>query len=491
MYDSLGADMWAVLPMVIVTLAGLIVIVVDCFNNDSKLVPLLALAGVIVAGVVELMRMDSSGFAFMETVRVGGISSYINIILLISAGMSIALSIPYLEHIKHNFGEVHGLILFATLGAMVLGSANSMVVVFVGLETMSICLYILAGLVRDELGSIESALKYFLLGAFSTGFFLYGIALLYGATGTMSLPGMSAVLAENGYSMMFWLGLALLLVGFFFKVAAVPFHMWTPDVYQGAPTTLTGFMATASKAAAFASLLVILWHLFPVQSPGLSALLSIVAVLTMVVGNFLAIKQDNVKRMLAYSSVAHAGYILVGLVAGNAAGYSGTLFYLLVYTLMNLGAFGVMAILEWDEQLGRVQTLDSLSGVGMKRPILGVCMAFFMFSLTGFPPFAGFIGKLRVFMPAIDAGFLWLAIVGFLASVVSAYYYLRVLVYMWMKSPEDSPEGSMLDKIGINLPLISAIVLIICAASQIGLSIFPAPAIEMIDSFFLSSVTGP
>ncbi len=491
MYDSLGADVLSIYPMLIVGLMGIIVIVIDCFNNDSKLIPFLAIAALLTAGVVEFAHMGSTGFSFMNTVRVGGIASYINIVLIISAGISIALSVPYLEQIKHNYGEVYALILFATLGAMVLASANNMIVVFVGLETMSICLYILAGLVRDELGSVESALKYFLLGAFSTGFFLYGIALIYGATGTMSLPGIAAALLANGYSMMFWLGLALLLVGFFFKVAAVPFHMWTPDVYQGAPTTLTGFMATASKAAAFASLLIILWHLFPAQNLAVSNLLAVVAVITMVVGNFLAIKQDNVKRMLAYSSVAHAGYILVGLVSGNAEGYSGVLFYLLIYTLMNLGAFGVMAILEWDEQLGRVQTLNSLAGVGIRRPFLGVCMAFFMFSLTGFPPFAGFIGKLRVFMPAIESGFLWLAIIGFLASVVSAYYYLRVLVYMFMKSPNEEADQRSFAKVGATLPLISAVVLGICAASQLGLSIFPAPAIEMIDSFFLTQVTLP
>jgi NADH-quinone oxidoreductase subunit N len=221
------------------------------------------------------------------------------------------------------------------------------------------------------------------------------------------------------------------MIGFFFKVSAAPFHMWTPDVYQGAPTTLTGFMSTTSKTAAFSALILVLFFALPVERWTL--VFAVIAVITMIVGNIVALAQANVKRMLAYSSIAHAGYVLVGLAAGTTEAYAGALYYLLVYTLMNVGAFGVMALVEWDGKAGQEQTLDSLSGVGLRRPVLGVTMGFFMFSLTGFPPLGGFLGKYAIFAPAIDAGLTWLVIIAVLASAISAYYYLRVLYVFFMR----------------------------------------------------------
>ena len=479
-YASLPADLLASAPMVLLAILGLAAVVIDSFSNDNPWVPRLAGIGLGLAFVWELTRIaDPAGTAFYGMIRTGGYASFVNMIILLGAGLSVELCGPYLSRIKHNYGEVYAIVLFATVGMMLLGTANNLVAVFVGLETMSISLYILTGLVRDDEGAIESALKYFLLGAFATGFFLYGMALIYGATGSFDLMEIGAAVATNGTSVLFWAGVGLLLVGFFFKVSAVPFHMWTPDVYQGAPTSITGFMSTASKTAGFASLILVLYTAVP--AAGVTQVLAVVALITMVLGNILAIAQTNVKRMLAYSSVAHAGYVLVGLAAGTQAGYSGALYYMLIYTLMNIGAFGVIALLEWDNKSGREQTLDSLAGVGHRKPLLGWTMVVFMFSLAGFPPFGGFMGKVAVFGPAIDSGLIWLAICGVLASAISAYYYLRVLVVFFMKT-EDEVRVPVATN-AFPVPMSSAVVLIACAAALVVLGVYPQ-LLELTESYF-------
>lgn len=469
-YDLLGADLFAAKSLVLLTLVGLVAVVVDAFSNDHPSLPWLA--GISLAASIGMEAVTITGpseTAFWGMLRVGGYAGWLNVVILISALLTVILSAPYLRRIRHNYGEVHAIVLFTTVGMMVLASANNLVTVFVGLETMSVCLYILTGLVRDDEGAIESALKYFLLGAFATGFFLYGIALLYGATGTMYLPELAAHVATNGTSVLFVAGSALLLIGFLFKVSAVPFHMWTPDVYQGAPTTLTGFMSTAGKAAAFGSLILVLFLAMPDQ--GWTQALAVIALLTMVLGNLVAMAQSNVKRMLAYSSIAHAGYILVGLASGSVDGYSGALFYLLVYSVMNIGAFGVLSALEWDGVGGREQTLDSLAGVGYRRPLLGWTMAFFMFSLAGFPPLGGFLGKYAVFAPAIESGLTWLVIIGVLTSAVSAYYYLRVLVVFFMKTADEVRVP--VSDAEFPIPRSTAAVLIACAIALIVLGVTP------------------
>lgn len=478
----LAADLWALMPMVLVTVAGLAMVVVDAIWNDSPVIPVVGAAGLLAGILWELGNLGQTGTAFSEMVLYGGFASYVNIVVLLSALLSIVLSVPYLRRIRHDYGEVYALIVFAAVGMMVLASANSLVTVFVGLETMSIPLYILTGLVRENAAANESALKYFLLGAFATGFFLYGIALIYGATGTLYLDQIAAGLEEQGRYLFFWAGVALLLVGFLFKVSAVPFHMWSPDAYQGAPTTLTGFMATGSKAAAFASLVLVLYHALSVQNAPWHLALAVIAVITMVLGNVVALAQDNVKRLLAYSAVAHAGYVLVGLSAGNATGYSGALFYLLVYTLMNVGAFGVMAILEWDGEQGREQTLQSLAGIGYRKPLLGVVMGICMFSLIGFPPLGGFIGKWKVFAAAIEAEMTWLALVGVITSVVSAGYYLRVLVYFWMRPEEEQPEE--VQGRSFPVPTSSAFVLTFCAVGLVILGVLPSTVLDLTSAFF-------
>ena len=473
-YDTIWADLGGGFSLILLAVVGTVMIVWDAFKNDDPLLPWIGTAALAVALVWEVFHLGSTPTtAFYDLIRVGGFASFINIVILISGLFSIVLSVPYLREIKHGYGEVYALILFATAGMILLATANNLVTIFVGLETMSVALYILTGLVREDDGAIESALKYFLLGAFSTGFFLYGIALLYGATGTMYLPEMADGLAASDAQVMFWAGVALFLIGFLFKVSAVPFHMWTPDVYQGAPTTLTGYMSTASKAAAFASLILVLFYALEglPEEERWGLVLAVVALVTMVLGNILALAQDNVKRMLAYSSIAHAGYILVGLAAGTNDGYAGALYYLLVYVLMNIGAFGVMALLEWDGKEGRLQTIDSLAGIGFRKPVLGVTMGVFMFSLTGFPPFGGFFGKVAVFAPAIDAGLTWLAIIGVLASVLSAYYYLRVLFVFWMRAPEEQAQD--VQQAGFPVPRASAAVIVVCAALLIVIGFIP------------------
>ena len=483
MYDSLLSDLGALLPTVIVATVGVVVVVYDAFRNDAPEIPWIATAGLAVAFVLELFALDNPATAFAGQLYTGGFSAYVNAVILLGAIGSVILSVPYLERVGHNYGEVHALILFATCGMMVLASSGSLVSIFVGLETMSICLYVLTGLIRGGVRANESALKYFLLGAFSTGFFLYGIALMYGATGTMLLAAMPAAIVETGRYGFLYGGIGLLLIGFFFKVSAVPFHMWTPDVYQGAPTTITGFMSTTSKASAFAALILVLSVAVPAAIANWQLAIAIVAAVTMILGNVLALSQTNVKRMLAYSSIAHAGYVLTGIAAGSVAGYSGALYYLLAYTLMNLGAFGVIAALEWDAEQGAEQTLDSLSGVGYRKPVLGVTMGVFMFALTGFPPLAGFIGKYQVFAAAVETNdLLWLAVVGVIASIISAFYYLRVLVAFWMSSDEHSPVAAREALFPVSN--LTAIVLVLCAVALLYFGVLPGDVLEVTQRFF-------
>lgn len=472
-YDTLLTDLAGGFSLILLAVVGAALILWDAFRNDDPALPWVALVAMAIALCWEVLHLEEQATtAFYDLIRVNGFASYINIVILLSGIGSIVLLVPYLGQIGRQVGEVYALILFATSGMLLLATANNLVTIFVGLETMSITLYILTGLVRDNEGAVESALKYFLLGAFATGFFLYGIALLYGATGTMYLPELAAGLAaRDDMQMLFWAGVALFLIGFLFKVSAAPFHMWTPDVYQGAPTPLTGYMSTASKAAAFASLILVLYYGLSGLDTRWTMVLALVALVTMVLGNLLALSQDNVKRMLAYSSIAHAGYILVALAAGTRDGYAGALYYLLIYVVMNVGAFGVMGLLEWDGKQGQEQTIDSLSGIGYRRPLLGIVMGVFMFSLTGFPPLGGFFGKVAVFAPAVDAGLTWLVIIGVLSSALSGYYYLRVLYVFWMRSPS---EGVQDVKGGaFPVPQTSSGVLVVCATVLVVIGFIP------------------
>lgn len=430
-------DLNAFLPGVIVGIAGLIGILIDSYKDDHDAIYGLSVFSLLAGLVLSIMDMfGPTGEAFSGMIIYGGVAAFGNTIVLFGSLFCVLISREYLSAIGHEFGEVYAMMLFATTGMLGLASANNLIMIFIGIETMSICLYVLAGLIKERKTGAEASLKYFLLGAFSTGFLLYGMALLYGATGTLYLPEIAEA-ASSG--LLFIAGGALLLTGFFFKVSVVPFHMWTPDVYQGTPTTITAYMATASKSAAFVALILVLSKMIPADTADWAGVIEVIAILTMILGNIIALVQDNIKRMLAYSSIAHAGYLLVGLAAGTPEGYSAVLFYLLAYTIMNIGAFGVVAYYERQQGLDFTD-VNNYAGLGFKRPIMGVMLSFFLFSLAGIPPFVGFIGKYMVFAAAIDAGFIALAIIGVLASAASVYYYLRPMVYMYFwEAQKDVP----------------------------------------------------
>lgn len=425
-------DLNAFLPGIIVGFAGLIALLIDAYKDDHDGIYGLTVVALATGLILSVMDMFGPvGEAFSGMITYGGVSAFGSMVVLFGAFFCVLISREYLKAIEHDFGEVYAMILFATSGMLALASANNLVMIFVGIETMSISLYVLAGLIKERKTGAEAALKYFLLGAFSTGFLLYGMALLYGATGSLSIPEIASA-ADS--SLLFIAGAGLLLIGFFFKISAVPFHMWTPDVYQGTPTTITAYMATASKSAAFVALIVIVSKMIPAETADWSNVLKVIAIITMILGNIVALVQDNMKRMLAYSSIAHAGYLLVGLAAGTPEGYSAVLFYLLAYSIMNIGAFGIVAYYERQQGLDFTD-INNYAGLGFKRPAMGVMLSLFLFSLAGIPPLVGFFGKYLVFAAAINAGMIGLAVIGVLASAASAYYYLRPMVYMYFREP--------------------------------------------------------
>lgn len=424
-------DLMAFLPGIIVAITGLIALMLDAFKQKADVSYAVSIGGIVAALAVAIFALFGTyGEAFSGMIAYGGVAAFGSAIVLLGALFSVVISRDYLSDHGLHTGDVYAMMLFATVGMLALATANDLISFFLGLETMSICLYVMAGLMKNEKTGAEAALKYFLLGAFATGFLLYGIALIYGATGHTNF-GEIASAAEP--SLLFFGGSALLLVGIFFKLGAVPFHMWTPDVYEATPTPLTGFMATAAKSATFVAFILILTRMLPdTESGDWTNVIQLISIFTMIIGNLIALVQDNVKRMLAYSSIAHAGYLLVGLAAGTAAGYSGVLYYLFAYTLMNVGAFGVIAYYERNHGLD-FTSIESYSGLGFKVPAMGVMLSIFLFSLAGIPPFVGFIGKYYVFAAAVNAGLVPLAIIGVLASAASVYYYLRVMVYLYFK----------------------------------------------------------
>jgi NADH-quinone oxidoreductase subunit N len=352
---------------------------------------------------------------------------------------------------------------------MLMGAATDLIIIFLALEILSIPLYVLTGLNRTRLESGEAALKYFLLGAFASGFFLYGIALTYGATGTTNLAGIVGFLGNVSAGPYLYIALGLLLVGLAFKVALVPFHMWVPDVYQGAPTSVAAFMSVGAKAAGFAALARVLLYAFPTLASSWAVPLAALAVLSMTLGNLAAIAQSDIKRMLAYSSIAHAGYILVGVVAANEAGAAGILFYLLAYALMNVGAFATAIVVGKRREPG--VGIADYAGLASRCPSLAAAMAIFMLSLAGVPPLAGFMGKFYLFSAAVQAGLTWLAIVGVLNSVLSAFFYLRVIVVMYMREAEEPKPLSL------SWPLSVAVAL--AALGVVALGLWPSPLLDM------------
>ncbi len=443
------SDLYTILPTLLLVAWACLLLLVDLFipKGRKSWTALLAAVGLAGALGITLAQAGLDLSAFGGMVVLDGFSSFLNVLFLASGLGAIAIAYGYLKRMGLERGEYYTLILFSLSGMLLMSQAADLIIVFLSLELLSIPLYVLSAFARPRTESEEAGIKYFLLGAFATGFVVYGIALVFGATGSTSLSGIISAVNLTAFSggvyspLLLTMGAALILVGFGFKVAAVPFHMWTPDVYQGAPTSVTGFMAVGAKAAGFAALLRIFVTALPSLNLDLVPVLWGLAALTMLVGNVLAISQTNIKRLLAYSSIAHAGYILMAFVSfGNPTvapdAVASALFYLVTYAVTSFGAWAVVIALEKMD--GKGLEINDFAGLGRKRPLLAAAMTIFMLSLTGMPPTLGLVGKFYLFRTAIEGGFIGLAIIGVLTSLISAYYYLRVVVTMYMR--EGDPE---------------------------------------------------
>ncbi len=435
-------DLGGVLPALILCVAGLVVMLLGLFIRKGVLAfsAIVSLVGVLVALAVNNPLRGMNRQAFAGLINLDPYSWFCNLLLLIAAGVTVLTSVRYLSDEEHHIYEYFVLLLFATAGMMFMVSANHFLVIFVGLETLSIAIYVMAGMMPDNVKSKEAGLKYLLLGAFSSGIFLYGAALLYGAAGSLSLPAIAKYLQTNPTGPMAAAGMGLLLVGFSFKVAAAPFHMWTPDVYEGAPSPLTGYMSVAVKAAAFGVFVRVFFAALPALQVNWVQILWVLAALTMIVGNVVALVQENIKRMLAYSSIAHAGYIMVGMVAGKELGTSAIMYYLLAYTFTNLGRLRCGGA-RGQEARGQRHRSTIIGVWPSSNPLLALVMSIFLFSLAGIPPTAGFVGKFAIFGAAVSAGYIWLVVIGVLTSAASVFYYFRVVMKMYMEAPEKEPAS--------------------------------------------------
>lgn len=462
------SEVWMIMPMVWLALGGMVVLVVDAMvrregHGHLLLVSLLFL-GLSAGSVISSIGATGDAAVFKGALRADAFANFFNLVFVAVATLSLLTGSAYFRRDKRPAPEFYPLVLFATVGMMVLAAATDLVTLFVGLETMSIALYVLAAIQRHSIFSNEAGFKYLILGAFSSAFLLYGMAMLYGSTGTLNLELMVArVRAEPAIvqSVVFLAGWGLMLVGLGFKIAMVPFHMWTPDVYDGSPAPVAGFMAAGVKAASFAALLRVAWSggptFFEAWGPAISAL----AIVTMVFGNIVALAQTNLKRMLAYSAIAHAGYLLVGVLVSRPgaedAAASGVLFYLLSYGLMNVGAFALVSLVS--RRGSESADLRGFAGLARRNPVASAAMAICLLSLAGIPPTAGFWGKLYIFEAAIDNGFVGLAVVALLNSAVAMFYYLRVIVAMYMREPQGEVyEGDNL-QIGLAMALVAVLIL--------------------------------
>ncbi len=439
--DLSSFNLYAILPETIIIVTALVIMVVDFTHilatsgerTRGHLMAILTLVGLSVAAVISISAIGLPSIDFYNMAVDDDLSRLLGLVVILAAVLAVLMSWEYLTRFTRMTGEYYALLLLAVAGMMFLGKSIELITLFVSLEILSVALYVLTGFHRGQLAGGEGALKYFLLGAFASGFLLYGMALLYGDTGSTYLSEI-AILGTGGLLML--AGMALLLVGFGFKIAAVPFHMWAPDAYQGAPTPVTAFMSVGTKAAAFVALFRVLQATLSVPYEWWAMALAILSLLTMTWGNLAALRQNSIKRMLAYSSIAQAGYMLIGIVAGTAAGMQALMFYLFAYGFMNIGAFAVVSLMErMDANAEQDATLDNARGLFTRKPLLAVSMAIFMLSLAGIPPLAGFFGKLYLFGAAVDSGWVWLAVAAVINSAVSAYYYLRVTVVMFMEEP--------------------------------------------------------
>jgi NADH-quinone oxidoreductase subunit N len=486
------ADLVLILPELLIVGMACLILVLDPITPAHKkdLLAWMSLGILVVGSVVTVSGFGERVMAFSDLVVVDSYAVFWKMLLYLVSGLTILLSMGYLKEEKIQLAEYYAFVLLALAGMMVMVSGADLLTIYLGIELMSITLYIMAGFKRFELRSIESSAKYFVLGAFSSGILLYGISIIFGVTGSTRLVEIAAVVNGRGIDdPLVFIALMLLIVGFGFKVAAVPFHMWTPDVYEGAPTSVTAFMAVASKAASFAAFLRVLLEAFGGIKPDWNLLILVICIITVALGNLVAIVQTNVKRMLAYSSIAHAGYALIGVVVAGWAGIEGAvssqgvsslMLYLAIYSFMTIGAFSMVAILRKGGLEG--EEIEDFTGLAKRHKGGAFLMLVFMVSLAGIPPTAGFIGKLYLFMAAVNAGLAWLAIIGLIFAAISAFFYLRIVMVMYMREP--SSEQELHTRLVLS-PQVS-FVLACAVAGVVLLGIFPGPLVSVADLSSLS-----
>ena len=462
-------------PEILLASAGLLLLLAGAIgrgmgNRESALVTIVSLA--LTAGVLLRVHSVVPGRLLIlnGSFVLDGFSFFWKLLVLVATALTVLISIRFIDEGNYRATEYYSLLLLATTGMLFMASGYTLLTIWIGLETMAIASYILAGYFKRERRSNEAALKYFILGALSSGILLYGISLLYGATGTIQLAELSEALRAAEGNPLVPLGWLMLAAGLFFKVAAVPFHIWTPDVYVGAPTPVTAWLAVASKAASFAILLRIFYEGLGSLKVEWQTVVAIVAAVTMIWGNIAALTQDNVKRMLAYSSIAHAGYVLIGVLAVSQVGMWSVIFYLLAYTFITLGAFGTVIILERREYAG--ETAADYAGLARRSPFLAAMMLLFMLALTGIPPTGGFVGKFYLFAAAVQTGWSWVAVIGVLTSAISLYYYFRIVLNMYLRDSDQTTP------VPLKAPaLVGAIAF--CALATLLLGIIPGPFIEL------------
>ena len=458
------SDFYYILPEIVITAGSLAVLVADVLLPRRSPALLWVTVAVLLATLASLVPFANVNIEIAQgLIAVDDFSFFFKIVFLVAALMTVLMSARYLEIEGASPGEYYFLILCATLGMMIMAGGIDLITSFIGLETMAVSFYILAGFIKPNQRSNEAAVKYFLLGAFSLGILLYGMSILYGLSGSTNMRAMAAVFAGQERNLLLVLAVILVVCGMAFKIAAVPFHMWAPDVYEGAPTPITAFLSVGSKAASFAMLL----RIFTIAVPSMNAdwrlLFEVLAIVTMTVGNLAALTQTNIKRMLAYSSIAHAGYLLIGVVAYTPRGVAAMLIYLLIYAFMQLGAFAVVIMMRRRDMIG--DELKDLSGLYLRHPFAAFAMLLFMLSLGGIPPTAGFMGKFWLFSAAIEAGYVWLAVIGVLNSAISLYYYIRIVVFMYVKKETTGSEPTASPALAFTLA--------VAVIATIALGIYP------------------
>tara|TARA_B100000315_G_scaffold259365_1_gene315118 strand:+ start:3464 stop:4918 length:1455 start_codon:yes stop_codon:yes gene_type:complete len=454
-------DLTGILPEITLLMGALLVLTVELFwSNQKRLMIWLGLAVLAGAGIIVIKNAGQATTLFNGMVVLDSYSAFFDLLYIAVSGVTLILSYHYFERQGDGMkGEFVSLILFSAIGMMLMTRANDLIIVFLGLELLSLSLYVLVGFFRHDVLSNESGVKYLLLGAFSTGFFLFGASLIYGSTGTTQFGEIANSISSGNVlsDILLMLGLGLLLVGFAFKVALVPFHMWSPDVYQGAPTSVTAFLCTAPKAAGFGALLKVLLIAFPEIHPHWQGLFWMIILLTMTIGNISALVQSNIKRMLAFSSIAHAGYLAMGILVLTKSGVSAVMLYLAVYSAMNLGSF---AIISFFEKEGRGVSFSDYRGLAAKHPLMAAVLSLFMLALAGFPPTAGFVAKYAVFSSALEQGYVWLVVFAVLNSLVSVYYYIRIIVNMYMVEEEETIASHVTPMNAILLTFLAGIVIL-------------------------------